>query len=176
MAAARKKATKKAAGKRASRSPATAAMVRRLNRALEESWRHETAEIKALRRHGLPPMGRLPCAFYANFNTFWAGENIQVMRALALERGVKLSELNKVTAAILRRHAARLAKWNLKKTVALFEELARYFERQGPKNAAEFVEVTEAALVAIDRINAWIDAMIPWSQLDKKLKANKPPA
>ena len=104
------------------------------------------------------------------------GENIQVMRALALERGVKLSELNKVTAAILRRHAARLAKWNLKKTVALFEELARYFERQGPKNAAEFVEVTEAALVAIDRINAWIDAMIPWSQLDKRLKVNKPPA
>ena len=169
MAAARKTA------KTAARGAASARMVRRLKAFQDAAWERETADIKALRRHKLPPMGHLPCAFYANFNTFWAGENIQVMRALALDGEVKLPELNRVTAAVLRRHAARLAKWKLAETVALFEELARFFERQGPKTRAEFVEVAEATMVAIDRINAWIDAMIPWSLLDRKLKPNRPP-
>ncbi len=31
-------------------------------------------------------------------------------------------------------------------------------------------------MLAADRINAWIDAAIPWSRLDKKLKALPPAA
>lgn len=120
-------------------------------------------------------MGHLPCVFYANFNTFWAGENLQVMRQLALGGKSDLGELSRITAALLRRHAARLAKWKLSETVALIEELARYFERRGPKNRREFADVAESAMITIDRVNAWIDAMIPWSQLDRKLQPVRPP-
>ncbi len=28
-------------------------------------------------------------------------------------------------------------------------------------------------MLAMDRVNTWIDAMIPWSDLDAKLKLNK---
>lgn len=113
---------------------------------------------------------------YANFNTFWAGENIQVMRQLALDGEIDLKELNRVMGAVLRRHAARLAKWKLDDTVGLFKYLALYFERRGPRSGPEFAEVAEAMMVTIDRINAWIDAMIPWSQLDRKVTPNRLPA
>jgi hypothetical protein len=137
---------------------------------LHRVWDHEPQDIQNLREHSLPPMGNLPCVFYANFNTFWLGENVQVHRLLAKEQKVALQELNKTIAAILTRHAARLTKWNLKDTVVLVETLANYFEKQGPKNYDEFIQVTESILVVIDRINSWIDAMIPWSELDRKLK------
>ncbi len=156
-------------------SPKTKAMLGKLNRSLAASWDKETADIKRLRRHSLPPMGNMPCVLYANFNTFWLGENIQVMRELALARKMPLGQLNTAAAALLRRHQGRLAKWNLTDTVKLVEALARYFESRGPKNNAEFVQVCEATMVAMDRINAWIDAMIPWSQFDKKAGANRAP-
>jgi hypothetical protein len=49
-------------------------------------------------------------------------------------------------------------------------DLAAYFEGGGARSHGEVVQVCEAAMLAFDRINAWIDAMIPWAQFDKKVK------
>jgi hypothetical protein len=37
------------------------------------------------------------------------------------------------------------------------------------------VAVAESTMLAMDRVNCWIDAMIPWSGLDVKLKLNRAP-
>jgi hypothetical protein len=148
----------------------TTAIIDRLERFAQRNWRSEPGDITRLRTHSLPPMGNLPPVLYANFNTFWMGENIQVVRQLALDKSLPPAALNQMAAALLNRHAGRLAKWKLTNTVKLVRELAAYFEAGGAKNHGEVVQVCEAAMVAFDRINTWIDAMIPWAHFDKKVK------
>lgn len=151
----------------------TAAIIDRLERFGRRNWKSEPGDITRLREHALPPMGTLPPVLYANFNTFWMGENIQVVRQLALDKALPPAALNAMAAALLNRHAGRLAKWKLTNTVRLVRELATYFEGGGARNHDEVVQVCEAAMVAFDRINAWIDAMIPWAHFDKKVKLLK---
>ena len=151
----------------------TTAIIDRLERFGRRNWQSEPGDITRLREHALPPMGNLPPVLYANFNTFWLGENIQVVRQLALDKALPAAALNTMAAALLNRHAGRLAKWKLTNTVKLVRDLAAYFEAGGARNHDEVVQVCEAAMVAFDRINAWIDAMIPWSHFDKKVKLLK---
>ncbi len=151
-------------------SAETKAMVERLENFGRRNWKSEPGDITRLRGHSLPPMGTMPPVLYANFNTFWMGENIQVVRRLALEKALPPAALNRMAAALLDRHAGRLAKWKLANTVKLVRELAAYFEAGGARNHAEVVQVCEAAMVAFDRINSWIDAMIPWAHLDRKVR------
>ncbi len=147
----------------------TSTILERLESFSRRNWRKEPADVARLRGHSLPPMGNMPPVLYANFNTFWLGENIQVVRQLALEKALPPSALNKMAAALLNRHAARLTKWKLTATVRLVRELADYFEAGGAKNHRDVVRVCEATMLAMDRVNSWIDAMIPWAQFDRKL-------
>ena len=151
----------------------TAAILDRLQRFARRNWRSEPGDITRLRAHSLPPMGNLPPVLYANFNTFWMGENIQVVRQLALDKALPPAALNRMAAALLDRHAGRLAKWKLTGTVRLVRDLAAYFEAGGARSHGEVVQVCEAAMLAFDRINAWIDAMIPWAHFDRKVKLLK---
>ena len=148
-------------------------MLARLEGFSRRNWSKEPGDVTRLRKHRLPPMGNFPGVFYANFNTFWLGENIQVVRQLALDGEMEVKELNRMAAALLRRHAGRLAKWKLTNTVKLVKELADYFAGNGARSHAQIAAICEGAMLALDRVNAWIDAMIPWSDLDAKLKLNR---
>jgi hypothetical protein len=86
-----------------------------------------------------------------------------------------LAELNRVAGALIARHAARLGKWKMTNTVKLMGELVDYFESGGAQSHKEFVALAEAIMLAIDRINTWIDGMLPWSQLDRRVKLNPAP-
>jgi hypothetical protein len=152
----------------------TNAMIARLDGFTRRNWKNEPGDIKALRRFKKPPMGNLPCVIYANFDTFWLGENIQVLRLLALEGKAPVAELNRVAAALVTRHMIRLGKWKMANTVRLMKEIVGYFEGGGARSHQEFVAVAGAIMLAIDRINTWIDAAIPWSRLDKRLKLAPP--
>ncbi len=151
----------------------TETMLARLENFSRRNWRLEPGDVKRLRSRSLPPMGNMPGVLYANFNTFWLGENIQVVRQLALDGEMDVKELNRMAAALLNRHAGRLAKWKLTNTVKLVTELAAYFAANGARSHAQIVAVSEATMLAMDRVNTWIDAMIPWSDLDTKLKLNR---
>ena len=157
------------------KATSTKAMLARLDGFSRRNWRREPGDVTRLRKHKLPPMGNFPGVFYANFNTFWRGENIQGGRQLALDGDMDVKELNRMASALLNRHAGRLAKWKLTNTVKLVKELAAYFAANGPRSHAHIVAVTEATMLAMDRVNTWIDAMIPWSDLDAKLKLNRAP-
>ena len=148
----------------------TTAILDRLGRFSRQNWRTEPGDVTRLRAHALPPMGTMPPVLYANFNTFWMGENIQVVRQLALDEALPSEALNRMAAALLDRHAGRLAKWNLTSTVELVRDLAAYFEAGGAESHEEVVHVCEAAMLAFDRINSWIDAMIPWAHFDEKVR------
>ncbi len=170
----------KQTARRRSRVPAgpstsTARALRTVDRFFRASWREPPKDVVALRTVARRPMGTVPCVLYANFNTFWLGEHLQVMRQLARERQVPVAQLNRLAAAALVRHADRLSKWRLARTVRMLRTLATYFETEGARTHAEFVAVAEALMLAVDRINAWIDAAIPWSALDEKVTLCPPP-
>jgi hypothetical protein len=71
-----------------------------------------------------------------------------------------------VTSLLLERTAARTAKWEMTETVALLRRAAEILREWRPDTAQEFAVVVEHLLMAIDRIQAAVDAIIPWNELD----------
>jgi len=152
----------------------TARVLGELRAFIARCWLHEPADIVQLRMVSRPPMGNLPCCFYANFNLFWAGENLQVCRQLVKEGVLPAQAVGQIAAGLLERHAARLEKWSMTETVALERTLAQYFKGKGPATNEEFLAVVEHAMIALDRVQSWIDGLLPWSELDARLAQRRP--
>jgi hypothetical protein len=75
---------------------------------------------------------------------------------------------------MLKRAAARLGKWKMIDTVRLMVTVARYFEDGGTHSPQEFQKVIERTLVALDRVQASVDAMVPWAKLDASVRLTGP--
>jgi hypothetical protein len=119
-------------------------------------------------------MGNLPCVLYCNFDLFWAGEQLQVCRQAALTGEVPPAELTRMAALLLERTAARTAKWGMTETVALIRQAATAFREWQPASGREVATMIEQLLIALDRIQAAIDAIVPWSDLDRSLQLRAP--
>jgi hypothetical protein len=152
----------------------TARILGELRAYIARCWLHEPADIAQLRSISRPPMGNLPCCFYANFNLFWAGENLQVCRQLVKDGELPVQVVCQTIAGLLERHAARLEKWSMTETVALERMLAQYFKGKGPASNEEFLAVLEHTLIALDRVQSWIDGLLPWNELDARLSLRRP--
>ena len=72
-----------------------------------------------------------------------------------------------MTALLLERTAARTAKWEMHETVLLLRRAAEILRDWRPDTTQEFAVVLEHLLMAIDRIQAAVDAIIPWNELDR---------
>jgi hypothetical protein len=143
-----------------------AALVEDLRQFTSDRWLGEPPDVSRLRGFSLPPMGNLPCVLYCNFDLFWAGEQLQVCRQAALDGDLRLPELSEVTAMLLERTAARTAKWEMQETVALLRKAASILADWRPDTTREFVTVLEHLIMAVDRVQAAVDAIIPWNDLD----------
>lgn len=156
--------------------PASAAvdLLEEIDRFTRERWAGEPPDVTRLRGFSLPPMGNLPCVLYCNFDLFWAGEQLQVVRQAALAGALAPEEAAATAALLLDRIAARTAKWELAETVALVRRAADVLRTWAPESAAELARLIERLLVAIDRIQAAVDAIIPWSDLDGALRLRPP--
>jgi len=142
-------------------------LVDELREFMIDRWVGEPSDVRRLREFTLPPMGNLPCVLYCNFDLFWAGEQLQVCRQAALAGDLRLPELSEVTALLLKRTAARTAKWEMHETVLLLRRAAEILRDWRPDTTQEFAVVLEHLLMAIDRIQAAVDAIIPWNELDR---------
>jgi hypothetical protein len=52
--------------------------------------------------------------------------------------------------------------------------LAQYFQGNGPASSEEFLTVVEHTLIALDRVQSWIDGLLPWNELDTRLSLRRP--
>jgi hypothetical protein len=152
----------------AHRNPAV--LVEELREFTAERWVGEPPDVTRLRSFSLPPMGTLPCVLYCNFDLFWAGEQLQVCRQAALDGDLRLPELSEVSALLLERIAARTAKWEMTETVALLRRAADVLREWRPDTAREFAVVIEHLMMAIDRVQAAGDAIVPWNELDASVR------
>jgi hypothetical protein len=142
----------------------------RLDRFTELVWRSEPNEVRRLRQLSRPPMGRIPGIFYACFNLFWLGEEVQTLRDKARAQRVPLSALNELLGTLSARHAVRLSKWHLVDSIELLTDVQTFCEQHGAASYDEFRELCEHLMLAADRMQAWIDRMIPWHTLDDRLE------
>ena len=152
------------------RYASAAVLVEELREFTAERWVGEPPDVRRLRAFSLPPMGNLPCVLYCNFDLFWAGEQLQVCRQAALNGDLRLPELAEVTGLLLERTAARTAKWEMAETVALLRRAAEILREWRPDTTQEFAVVLEHILMAVNRIQAAVDAIIPWNELDRAVK------
>ena len=148
----------------------TRELIDRLDRFTELVWRSEPNEVRRLRQLSRPPMGRLPGIFYACFNLFWLGEEVQTLRDKAKAGTYPAPVLNDLLATLCGRHAVRLSKWYLVDSLELLGDVQRFLEGPGCASHDEFRRLAESLLLAIDRIQAWVDRMIPWHTLDANLE------
>jgi hypothetical protein len=145
-------------------------MIARLDAFTELVWRSEPNEVRRLRQLSRPPMGQLPGIFYACFNLFWLGEETQTLRDKAKAGAIPVAVLNELLATLCARHALRLSKWYLVDSLELLGDVERFLAGPGCASHDEFRRLTESLLLAIDRIQAWVDRMIPWHTLDANLE------
>jgi hypothetical protein len=142
-------------------------LVEELRRFTAERWIGEPPDVARLRSLSLPPMGNLPCVMYCNFDLFWAGEQLQVCRQAALDKDLRLPELAEVSSLLLERVAARTSKWEMPDTVDLLRKAADVLRNWRPEEPEEFAVVIEHLMIAINRVQAAVDAIIPWNELDR---------
>jgi hypothetical protein len=147
-----------------------ATLVDELREFTTDRWLGEPPDVTRLREFSLPPMGNLPCVLYCNFDLFWAGEQLQVCRQAALDGDMRLPELCEVSALLLERIAARTAKWEMHETVALMLRAAEILRDWRPDTTREFAVVIEHLMMAVDRVQAAVDAIVPWNQLDRAVE------
>ncbi len=134
-------------------------MIARLDRFTELVWRSEPQDVQRLRQLSRPPMGRLPGIFYACFNLFWLGEEVQTLRDQAKAGSIDVRRAQRAARHALHRHAIRLSKWHLVDSLELLGDVANFTEAGGARTHDEFRELCEHLMLAADRLQAWVDRM-----------------
>ena len=149
----------------------TAEMIARLDRFTELVWRSEPQDVQRLRQLSRPPMGRMPGIFYACFNLFWLGEEVQTLRDKAKAGSIDVRALNELLGTLCTRHAIRLSKWHLVDSLELLGDVANFLEQRGARTHDEFRELCEH-LHAGGRPPAGVGRShaCPWHTLDDRLE------
>ncbi len=73
-----------------------------------------------------------------------------------------------MAAAYLRRTEDRLSKWGFPSSTALIVQAANAAEVA--TSDKELVDILDAVNVYLNRLGGWVDAMIPWNDMDQSLK------
>ena len=132
---------------------------------IDEIWETEPNDVTFMRTHKRPPMGTFPCVIYSNFDLFWGTENLHVASSLASD--LELDPAKKVALAYLKRTQERLGKWGFPAATSLIEEASSAITRLSSKE--DLITLLNYLNVYLNRLGSWIDAMIPWNDMDRSL-------
>jgi len=135
-------------------------------RAIEEIWENEPDDVSSMRTHKRPPMGNFPCVIYSNFDLFWGTENLHVASDLA--KDLELNAAKKVSLSYLKRTKERLGKWGYSNATSLIEEVSDNIKIL--ESSDELITLLDSMNVYLNRLGSWVDAMIPWNNMDNSLK------
>ena len=127
---------------------------------------NEPADVSALRSFDRPPMGNMPCVLYANFDLFWIVENLLVFRGLASDETLSPKQLARTMAAMTRKTQSRLAHWGFPEACALLERVSDHLDRSPRPTRRGLIALIDSLVLYTDRLQAWVDAMAPWGDMD----------
>lgn len=140
-----------------------AALREALRAATAAIWTEAPADLERLLAVSLPPGGRMPCVLYANFDLFWLGEICQVL--LASAPALTPADRATVAGAMLERFASRASHWQLEETIGMAWQVAAALG-EPTLPLEEYRALLEDFLIFANRVQAWVDRLIPWIRLD----------
>jgi hypothetical protein len=143
---------------------------------LQRVWLNEPADVAKLRTTARPPLGNGPCVLYANFDLFWLGENLLVCREQLRGGAWPVEQVASAAAGLARHTADRLEKWGFPDTVGLLRHCADALAARPPGDAAAYLAFFEGLLLAVNRVQTWVDAAIPWAALDRAITLHETPS
>jgi hypothetical protein len=136
---------------------------------VEQVWAREPDDIRHLRDTALPPGGRWSGVLFCNLILLWSGQTLGLQRGLALKRDVPLEATTTVVVAELRQVADWLNHWHMSHTCGFLRRVADDLVSDPPATPEALAETIAELLVATNRVQNWIDAFVPWAQLDRRL-------
>ena len=142
--------------------------VARLQSGLEEIWENEPSDVAELRHLRRPPFGNMPCVLYANFDLFWAVESLHVCRSLAGGDRLTGPQAGHVAGSIVRQVRSRLAHWGFPRACGVLDDAASALESAPSRQQVR--ALVEGALLYAGRLQSWVDAIVPWADLDDSVR------
>lgn len=140
-----------------------------VQQALADVWSSEPRDVTRLRDFKRPPMGNMPGVLYANFDLFWIVENLLVFRDLAGDQSLSPRQTAVTMAAMLRRTESRLAHWGFSDACALLLSVSDELDESPRPTRRRLTALIDGLVLYTDRLQAWVDGMLPWGDMDDLL-------
>ncbi len=141
-----------------------------VRQALADIWSSEPGDVSALRSFERPPMGNMPCVLYANFDLFWIVENLLVFRDLAADGKLSPVQLARITSAMIRRTRSRLAHWGFPEACDLLGRVSDDLDQSPRPTRRGLIAVIDSLVLYTNRLQSWVDAAVPWGDMDRALQ------
>jgi hypothetical protein len=136
---------------------------------VKQIWPRQPEDIRRMIATSLPPGGRWSGVFFCNLIMLWSGQVLSLQRALLLDGKLPVEAATPLLAAELKQLADWLAHWQMADTCAFLRRVADELSGETGHTPQTLAQTIEVLLVAINRMQNWTDAFVPWAQLDRLL-------
>jgi hypothetical protein len=141
-----------------------AAVAAEIRDAVTAGWSVPPADLDGIAAAHRPPSRDMVKRLYANFDLYWtAGFLYFVCRDVRAGRE-DWSRARRLLAGMAATCAGRLELWKCTAAAAVLRKAASGID--DAQTAAEGLDVVDAVVLYLNRLQSWIDASIPWSALD----------
>jgi len=144
-----------------------------LRTATESIWESPPAGLSGLRELHRPPSGPVTKMVYANFDAYGLAGVLYLLREMSAADDIDLATMARVCRAVAERAGRRLETWGFAAEGATIASVLPALA--GARDAQSLRAVLDELIVFLDRIHVWVDASIPWADLDT-LRALRPGA
>ena len=144
-----------------------------LRSATESIWGSPPAGLSALRELHRPPSGPVTKMVYANFDAYGLAGVLYLLREMSVTDDIDIATMARVSGTVAGWAGGRLETWGFAAEAATVAAVLPALT--GARDAQSLQAVLDELIVFLDRIHVWVDASIPWADLDT-LKARRPGA
>lgn len=132
--------------------------------AVTTGWGTPPADLDGVAAAHRPPSRDMVKRLYANFDLYWTAGFLYFACRDVREGREDWTRARRLLAGMAATCAGRMELWKCTAAAAVLRNAASAIE--DAETAAEGLDVVDAAVLYLNRLQSWVDASIPWSALD----------
>ena len=136
-----------------------------IGRAVTEIWAAPPADLNGLAAAHRPPSRDMIKRLYANFDLYWTAGFLYLASRRLRAEPESWTHSRRFLGAIAAACARRLDLWNCAAAASVLRKAADSVEKA--ETVSEGLEIVDAAVLYLNRLQSWVDATIPWRALDE---------
>jgi hypothetical protein len=141
-----------------------AAVAAEIRAAVTTGWSDPPADLDGVAAAHRPPSRDMVKRLYANFDLYWTAGFLYVACRDVRAGREDWSRARRFLAGMATTCAGRLDLWKCATAAAMLRQAAAAIDNA--ETAAEGLDVVDAVVLYLNRLQNWVDASIPWSALD----------